>query len=156
MCRGLWLRHGHRDARRILMRARSETEHASNCTSAGRGRSHRGDALSFQNGLLNKLIRERISAKCALTRRHLMRTKLLATAAIAALCFGGPAFADESEALINQSGVSNNADIDQTEGLENEGYIDQTGDENSASITQKHTPPGSQIYSIATNTADID
>lgn len=85
-----------------------------------------------------------------------MRTKLLATAAIAALCFGGPAFADESEALINQSGVSNNADIDQTEGLENEGYIDQTGDENSASITQKHTPPGSQIYSIATNTADID
>ena len=54
-----------------------------------------------------------------------MRTKLLATAAIAALCFGGPAFADESEALITQTGVSNDAEIDQTEGLENEGYITQ-------------------------------
>ena len=39
-----------------------------------------------------------------------MRKKLLATVAIAAVCFGGPAFAEE--AIVNQSGADNTAEDD--------------------------------------------
>ena len=74
-----------------------------------------------------------------------MRTKLLATAAIAALCFGGPAFADESEALINQSGVSNNADIDQTRAVG-------AAVGNSATVTQT----ADTVTGAAPNSVDID
>ena len=79
-----------------------------------------------------------------------MRKKLLATVAIAAVCFGGPAFAEE--AIVNQSGADNTADVDQTlaadlvttgqESNENFVTVDQTGGKNDATVRQGHAPPG--------------
>ena len=93
-----------------------------------------------------------------------MRKKLLATVAIAAVCFGGPALAEE--AIVNQSGAGNTADVDQTldadlvtTGLvsnENVATVDQTGDLNDATVRQGHTPPGIDDFAIAVNEADID
>ena len=93
-----------------------------------------------------------------------MRKQLLVTVAIAALCFGGPALAEE--AVVNQTGAGNTADVDQTldsdlvsTGLEsNENYaeVDQAGDLNDATVRQGHAPPGIDNYQIAANEADVD
>ncbi|MEH6410736.1 MAG: hypothetical protein V7741_09435, partial [Hyphomonas sp.] len=93
-----------------------------------------------------------------------MRTKLLASAAIAAICFGGTAFSEE--AVVNQNGLNNTASVDQTidasltpTGLasnENLATVNQTGDENDATVLQGHTPAGIDNFVIAANSAEVD
>ena len=67
------------------------------------------------------------------------------------------AFAQLSQTSdITQTGLTNNATVDQTGGQEGISEIDQLGNTNLATVTQSENSVGSVSFSVSANEADID